>query len=136
MPTPIPEPILEALIEAAHRARQNAHAPYSQYLVGAAVWAIKQIFAGCNVETAAYPVGICAERGALAAAVAHGATAIDALVIVAQDAASPCGMCRQAIAEFGPRIPVCLVSATDGTRIHTDMGTLLPMQFSLSTAPP
>jgi cytidine deaminase len=115
------------LERAARGARANAHAPYSGFAVGAAVLAGGRVHAGCNVENASYPVGLCAERAALAAAVAAGARSIDAVLVVAAAMVSPCGMCRQALAEFGPAMPVRLVG-DDGAR-ETSLADLLPSPF-------
>jgi cytidine deaminase len=116
-----------ALELAARTARSNAHAPYSGFAVGAAVLAGGRVFAGCNVENASYPVGLCAERGALAAAVAAGMKRIEAVLVVAGGPTSPCGMCRQALAEFGTAMPVRLVG--DDGAIETDLAELLPSPF-------
>jgi len=118
----------DALKAAAAAARQNAYAPYSGFKVGAAILAGGRVFSGCNVENAAYPVGICAERSALAAAVAAGAPRIEAVVIVAERPITPCGMCRQALAEFNPEVPVVMVS--DLLEAHATLGQLLPDPFA------
>ena len=101
---------LTALFTAARAARAHAHAPYSRFKVGAAILTPSgQIYAGCNVENAAYPVGTCAEAGAIAAMVAGGDTRIAAVMIVGDGEAlvTPCGACRQRIREFaGPDVPV------------------------------
>jgi cytidine deaminase len=120
----------EGLKAAAAAARENAHAPYSRFKVGAAVQAGGRIFAGCNVENASYPVGLCAERAALAAAVAAGCKAIEAVVVVADRPLTPCGMCRQALAEFNPKVPILCVS--DAEEAQATLAQLLPDPFSLS----
>ena len=98
----------DVLMEAAWRAREQAYAPYSKFAVGAALFAVDgRIFAGCNVENLSYSLSICAERVALGAAVAAGAQQFLALAVVADTGVpiSPCGACRQALAEFGvPRV--------------------------------
>lgn len=98
----------EALIEAAWLAREQAHAPYSGFSVGAAVLAADgRIFVGCNVENLSYGLTMCAERVAIGAAVAAGAKSFMAIVVVADTAVpiSPCGACRQVMAEFSvPRV--------------------------------
>jgi cytidine deaminase len=127
----IPEDTWETLVAAATAARKNAHAPYSGFAVGAAVLAGGKVYAGCNVENASYPVGICAERGAMAAAVADGQHVFDAVVVVGGVAISPCGMCRQALVEFGPEMPVLMVGQDDQQRIFSNMQTLLPARFEL-----
>jgi cytidine deaminase len=105
---------------------ERAYAPYSQFRVGAAlVGADGAIFTGCNVENSAYPAGICAERSALAAAVAGGVKEFAMLVIAseADDPTPPCGMCRQALVEFAPRLLV--VSYTKhGVEATWDLATV------------
>ena len=122
---------LDRLIAAARAALPNAYAPYSGFHVGAAVLgASGAIHAGCNVENASYPVSLCAERGAIAAAVAAGERALFAVAVVTAqgDPCPPCGMCRQALSEFGPDLDVVLVAA-DGRIVRTRLSTLLPDAF-------
>jgi len=125
-------PSLDSAHAAALTAMERAYAPYSQFRVGAAlVGPDGTVFAGCNVENSAYPAGICAERSALAAAVAGGVTRFELLVIVseADDPTPPCGMCRQALVEFTPRLAI--VSYTKhGTEASWDLATLLPHPFT------
>ncbi len=121
------------LLEAAWRARGHAHAPYSHFQVGAALLtATGEIFAGCNVENAAYPVTLCAERGALSAAVAAGLTPGGLLAaVVVTDVAEltpPCGACRQALVEFAGTLPVLL--ANHRTRTLHRIEDLLPHSFT------
>jgi cytidine deaminase len=122
--------LLERLIEAARSARGNAHAPYSGFKVGAA-WrgADGRVFAGCNVENASYGLSVCAERNAVAAAVAAGATRFEALAVVTSSSppAAPCGACRQVLAEFGD-LEVVLVNPT-GERRSTSLAVLHPWPF-------
>lgn len=102
---------LDALLAAARAAQAQAYAPYSRYRVGAALATPDgRVFAGCNVENAAYPSGTCAEAGAIAAMVAAGGRAIADIVVVGDGPLpiTPCGDCRQRIREF----------ATGATRIH------------------
>jgi len=92
------------LLEAARKARGHAYAPYSNFTVGAALLTKGgHIVTGANVENASYPVGMCAERAALFAAVAQGHRSFDAIAIVGPEgvALTPCGACRQALSEFG-----------------------------------
>lgn len=99
-----PEPAERRLFEDAVRAAENAYAPYSGYRVGAvAVGSSGRGHHGVNVENAAYPVGICAERAALAALVAHGERELRTVAVAAADGSDclPCGLCLQALAEFG-----------------------------------
>jgi cytidine deaminase len=124
---------LEPLFAAALAARQNAYAPYSRYRVGAAVRdETGRIHAGCNVENAAYPVGTCAEAGALAALVAGGGKRLAAILVVAEGAelVAPCGACRQRIREFAKdeNTPVHLADPS-GVRQTVTIGDLLPLAF-------
>ena len=129
------------LIAAAAAARARAYAPYSGYAVGAAILgAGGEVFAGCNVENAAFPQGQCAEANAIGAMVAAGERAIAAVAVVGggADLCTPCGGCRQRLAEFGrPETPVHLGGA-EGLRQTTTLGALLPMAFgpiNLGAAP-
>lgn len=114
-------------------ARERAYAPYSRFRVGAALEADDgRVFAGCNVENASYPVGTCAERVALGHAVVWGARAFCRIAIATSGAipAPPCGMCRQALAEFGRELEVMSIG-TNGESITWRLRDLLPANFSL-----
>jgi cytidine deaminase len=121
------------LFDAAIRARENAHAPYSGFKVGAALRCPDgRIFSGCNVENVAYPEGTCAEAGAIAAMVVDGARTITEVLVVADSAVpvTPCGGCRQKLAEFAsPETPVIL-AGLDGELTRTTVGELLPGAFA------
>jgi cytidine deaminase len=122
--------LVERMIQTAEAARGNAYAPYSRYSVGAAlVTTDGRIFSGCNVENASYGLSVCAERNALAAAVAAGARELAALVVLTDSSppAAPCGACRQVLAEFG-EFHVLLVNAR-GERIATTVDELQPRPF-------
>jgi cytidine deaminase len=122
---------IDGLVEAASAARENAHAPYSGFTVGAAVLdADGRVHLGCNVENASYGLSVCAERHAIAAAVATGEERIEALAVVTDTnpPASPCGACRQVLVEFGD-FPVILANPA-GDRIQTTVGDLLPDAFT------
>lgn len=124
-------PAVQALVVHARGAQANAWAPYSRFRVGAALEAHDgAIFGGCNVENASFPAGVCAERGALAAAVAAGARSFVRVIIVsdAADPAPPCGVCRQALVEFAPALDVFSVTAS-GRWAHWSMTGLLPSPF-------
>jgi cytidine deaminase len=124
-------PRLAELHEAAQAAMERAYAPYSGFHVGAALLTRDgAIVCGCNVENAAYPSGICAERGAVTAAVLAGHREFELLVLTtaAGDPTPPCGMCRQVLVEFAPALPVVSVSR-DGRTRHWTMAELLPEPF-------
>ena len=121
---------VDALLDAARRARQHAYAPYSDFAVGAAVESDAGTFSGANVENASYPVGMCAERAAAAAAVSAGARRIAAVVVTTRAArpTPPCGMCRQFLYEFGPGM-VVVSEGGDGIRRRWRLNDLLPDAF-------
>ena len=122
----------EDLIRVASLARQRAHAPYSKYKVGAAVRTKRnKIYSGANVENASYGLTVCAERCAVFAAIAAGEIKdYDAIAIVIDDdkLPTPCGACRQVIAEFAPDVRVVLAT-TSGLRKTTSLTALLPEPF-------
>ena len=120
------------LLEAAAAARMNAHAPYSNYRVGAAVLDEQgRVHAGCNVENAAYPQGTCAETSAIAAMVASGGKRIRAILVVADSAVpcTPCGGCRQRIRELADADTPVLVAQGDKVRATFTLEQLLPHSF-------
>jgi cytidine deaminase len=127
-------PEWEPLLDAAWSARDKAYAPYSGFSVGAAVLLDNGcIAAGCNVENAAYPLALCAERSALAAAVAQagarpGQLAALAIVADSPDPTLPCGACRQALAEFADDLPILAANGTN--RVLHSLKNLLPEAFS------
>jgi len=120
------------LRERAFAAMERAYAPYSNFRVGAALLATDgSIVEGCNVENAAYPAGICAERSAVGAAVARGNRGFDAIVIAteADEPTPPCGMCRQVLEEFSPRMLVIAVTRS-GREATWTLEELLPQAFT------
>lgn len=133
-----------ALVDAARKARETAYAAYSNYRVGAAVLAEDgAIYPGCNVENAAYPQGTCAEAGAIAAMALAGARTIKAVAVAGGKTdtqadsepwglASPCGGCRQRLAEFAQNaaVPVIIVTPHE-VMLETTIGDLLPHAFNL-----
>ena len=111
---------------------RRAYSPYSQFRVGAALEATDgSIYSGCNVENSSYPAGSCAERNALGAAITAGRQAFVALAIVTEaDAPTPpCGMCRQALVEFAPNLPVTSYGAV-GASARWTLAELLPAPFT------
>jgi cytidine deaminase len=119
-----------ALLAFAREAQEKAYAPYSEFRVGAAVFAGAEIYQGCNVENAAYGSTICAERGAAMKAVMAGERWFDAIAIVGDSDAPtvPCGACRQFLAEFNPEMRVVMGGATDAVMVMT-LEELLPEAF-------
>ena len=120
------------LLDTARKVRENAHAPYSKFKVGAAVRASSgAIYAGCNVENVAYPEGTCAEAGAIAAMVAGGDTKIAEIAVIADSPqpVSPCGGCRQKIAEFASGDVIVTLHTVDGAILQTTVSALLPGVF-------
>ena len=122
----------QTLISRALEAREMAYAPYSQYLVGAALLAKSgRIYMGCNVENAVYSVTICAERTAVFKAVSDGEKEFVAIAVATENGGSPCGSCRQVLREFGKDITVLIADAVGNVR-ETTVGELLPDSFSIS----
>jgi cytidine deaminase len=108
------------LIASAAEARGRAYAPYSNYTVGAAVLtASGEIYAGCNVENASYGLSVCAERTAAFKAVCAGEREFAAIAVVTEDGWTPCGACRQVLAEFGPQMRVLVADAAGEYREYT-----------------
>ena len=122
---------LEELISAARAARRNAYVPYSRYAVGAAVLAKSgKVYAGCNIENAAYPTGLCAERVAIFKAVSEGERELVALAVVTSNAGSPCGACRQVFSEFAEDDAVIVLARARGNhRKKFTMKQILPDRF-------
>lgn len=120
----------DPLVALAREAQAKAYAPYSGYRVGAALEADDgRLFSGCNVENASYGLSICAERASVAAAVSQGATRYRRLVVVTDSdpPASPCGACRQVLAEFGLDLEILAVGPTGEHSWR--LGALLPDAF-------
>lgn len=120
------------LTERALGAMDRAYAPYSGFRVGAALLASDgSVTEGCNIENAAYPVAICAERAAVAAAVSRGVRSFRAIVIATEgeQPASPCGMCRQVLVEFAPELVVLSVTR-GGAEVRWSLAELLPHAFT------
>ena len=123
------------MLAAARAAASNAYCPYSRFAVGAALLADDgRIFTGVNVENASYGLSICAERAAVLQAIAGGARRFRALAVVAgaRIPATPCGACRQVLAEFcDDRMPVFCGARTGAKVRRTTLGALLPQGFRL-----
>ena len=120
----------ERIIKSAMRVRHFAYAPYSQYQVGAALLARSgRIFTGVNVENAAYPAGICAERTAIFKAVTAGEKDYIAIAVVTENGGTPCGSCRQVMAEFSLEMTVIVLDKTGKTVLDTTVADLLPGAF-------
>ncbi len=122
------------LFEAAEQARQRAHAPYSKFQVGAALWCDDgSIVQGCNVENASYGLTVCAERNAIGSAVLQQKKPIAvAIVVDSRDPTPPCGMCRQVLAEFGSASMPVASSTSSGKEAKWSLGELLPHAFTRS----
>jgi cytidine deaminase len=121
------------LFDAALRAHTNAYAPYSGFNVGAAIRCPDgRVFAGCNVENAAYPEGTCAEAGAIAAMALAGAREIAEVLVIADSPTpvTPCGGCRQKLAEFAPPETPVILAGLSGELARTTVGALLPGAFA------
>ena len=130
------EDVRSELAAEAARAAKAAYCPYSKFHVGAAVMSEDgRIFSGCNVENASYGLTICAERNAVFSAVAAGARKIKALALAAgkpNEVVTPCGACRQVLAEFcAPETPVFCADSKGEITLETTVGELLPGAFAL-----
>lgn len=135
--TPLDPDLERKLVALALEARTRAYAPYSNFHVGAAVLAESgNIYVGCNVENASYGLCICAERNAMAAAIAGGDRRFRAIAVVGGNRApaSPCGACRQVMVEFSPAMQVIMAPAQAPEQlVRTTAAALLPNYFSFGT---
>ena len=119
------------LIDLAIEARRRAYVPYSHYPVGAALRTISgKVFTGVNVENAAYPTTICAERTAVFKAVSEGEREFEVIAVVTENGGSPCGSCRQVLAEFGLDTVVLIADAEGKLLQETTVEDLLPGAFT------
>ena len=125
-----------ALLELANEARRRAYVPYSNYQVGAALRTSSgRIYTGCNVENAAYPTSMCAERVAVYKAVSEGDRKFEVIAVVTPNGGSPCGGCRQVLAEFGLDT-IVLIGDGEGRLIQeTTVADLLPGAFTPKDLP-
>lgn len=120
----------KALVRRAIEAREDAYAPYSNYKVGAALLGRSgQVYTGCNVENAVYPLVTCAERTAVVKAVSEGEQRFVAIAVATENAGSPCGSCRQILREFGKKT-IVLITDVEGNYRETRVEDLLPDSFS------
>lgn len=129
---PLPAERFDALLAVARAVRGRAYAPYSKFAVGAALLDDQgRIHAGCNVENAAYPQGLCAEAVALGQLIASGGRRVTAVVVVGESARpiTPCGACRQRLREFADDDLPILAADLTGVRARHTLGELLPASF-------
>ena len=120
----------QSLIDLANEARKKSYAPYSHYPVGAALRTkTGRVYTGVNIENAAYPTGICAERVAIFKAVSEGELEIDVIAVVTNNGGSPCGSCRQVMAEFGLDTIVLIADGNGKLIEETTVRKLLPEAF-------
>ena len=118
------------LIELANVARRHAYAPYSNYPVGAALRTkTGRVYSGVNIENAAYPTGICAERVAIFKAISEGEREFEVIAVVTDNGGSPCGACRQVLSEFGLDTIVLIADGKGLLFKETTVGKLLPEAF-------
>lgn len=125
----------QPLVDAALAARDRAYAPYSRFRVGAALLTNNgAIVGGCNVENSSFGLTICAERVAVATAIALGHHRFQALVVASesQPPVAPCGLCRQTLVEFADEMPILLINGS-GEPIETTLAELLPRPFRLES---
>lgn len=130
MKTPMTDDLQKKMVALAIEARENAYAPYSNYKVGAALLTQSgRLYIGCNVENAAYPDSLCAERVAVVKAVSEGERQFSAIAVVTSNGGTPCGSCRQVLAEFGLDIRVIIADAEGKVCQESSLAELLPGAF-------
>ncbi len=130
MKTKLTNELQTRLIQLAVETRERAYAPYSKYWVGAALLTHSgRFFTGANVENAAYPTSMCAERVAIFTAVSEGEREFVALAVVTANGGTPCGACRQVMAEFGLDLTVLIADAQGNLRQKVRLAELLPGAF-------
>lgn len=134
--TPLTDKDREFLLELANEARRRAYAPYSGYKVGSALRTRSgRIFTGVNVESAAYPTTMCAERVAVYKAVSEGECEFEAISVVTDNGGTPCGGCRQVLAEFGLETIVLIGDGNGKLLQETTVAELLPGAFTSRDLP-
>ena len=120
----------QSLIDLANQARKKSYAPYSHYPVGSALRTkTGRVYTGVNIENAAYPTGICAERVAIFKAVSEGELEFDVIAVVTNNGGSPCGSCRQVMAEFGLDTIILIADGNGKLIEETTVRKLLPEAF-------
>lgn len=126
----------QTLLQTAISVRRWAYVPYSHYAVGAAVLTRSgKIYDGVNIESAAFPTTVCAERVAMFKAVSEGEREFEAIAVVTDNAGSPCGSCRQVMAEFGLDMLVFIADSEGVVRLETTVAELLPGAFTPKDLP-
>ena len=121
----------QSLVDLANEARKKSYAPYSHYPVGASLRTKSgRVYTGVNIENAAYPDGICAERVAIFKAVSEGELEFDVIAVVTNNGGSPCGSCRQVMAEFGLNTIVLIADGSGKILQETTVDKLLPEAFT------
>lgn len=137
--SPLSNAQIESLVQRAVEVRDQAYAPHSRFLVGAAILVLDDhgefIHRGCNVENASYGLTLCAERVAASAAVSHGHRSWRAMALATIGGVTPCGACRQFLAEFEPNLTIILADVTDDSRRRVSLQTLLPDGFGRGDLP-
>jgi len=119
-----------ALLQAAKEAQEGSYSPYSRYAVGAALLSADgKVYRGANVENAVYPLSLCAERIAIFKAVTEGQRDFEAIAVVTRDGGTPCGSCRQVMAEFAPNMAVLIANQAGEVVQETTVAELLPGAF-------
>ena len=128
--TKLNDELTAGLVDAAIRAQREAYALYSKYAVGAALLtASGEIFIGVNVENAVFPLTMCAERSAIFSAVSAGHRKFQAIAVATRDGGTPCGSCRQVMAEFGLEMEGIIADTSGNVRMITTVAELLPGAF-------
>ena len=136
MVAPMNDETRQKLVQQAANARQWAYVPYSHYAVGAALLtASGKVYEGVNIENAAYPVTVCAERVAVFKAVSEGERQFEAIAVVTSNGGAPCGSCRQVLSEFGLHAHVLIVDGEGQIRARTTVAALLPLSFGADDLP-
>ena len=126
----IKEKSKQQLVQSAIEARKRAYVPYSHYPVGAALLSKSGvIYQGANIENAAYPVTICAERVAIFKAISEGDMELEAIAVVTKNGGAPCGSCRQVMAEFNPEMKIIVADETGEISLEKQLKEILPGYF-------